>query len=111
MPWLGAAVGGSAGAIAGIQPATPRQVTMASIAVLKAAGLMDKHTAGITAGDDRSRGVSDGASRGMADAGRGGSPLRQLACCRPFLDRNRCDNDIDWQDAPLALLGPPRPIF
>jgi hypothetical protein len=33
----------------GHQPATPPQVVMASIAILKAAGLVDKHAAGITA--------------------------------------------------------------
>jgi len=35
--------------IVGAQAATPPQVTMASIAVLKAAGLVDKHAAGVTA--------------------------------------------------------------
>ena len=35
--------------ITGRQPATPPQIVMASITVLKAAGLVDKHAAGITA--------------------------------------------------------------
>jgi hypothetical protein len=35
--------------VTGAQPATPPQVVMASIAVLKAAGLVDKHAVGVTA--------------------------------------------------------------
>jgi hypothetical protein len=35
--------------VTGLQPATPPQVTMAFIAVLKAAGLVDKHAAGVSA--------------------------------------------------------------
>lgn len=33
----------------GLQPATPPQVVMSSIAILKGGGLVDKHAAGITA--------------------------------------------------------------
>jgi hypothetical protein len=35
--------------VTGAQPATPPQVVMASISILKAAGLVDRHAAGVTA--------------------------------------------------------------